>query len=321
MSTSLQTSVQAQRIQAIALTVADGDRAKAFYTQALGFEVVSDRIVDGEDYADLKTISQTKIRMITLKLGAEQIRLKQYLDIKGTPIPPDSQSNDLWFQHLAIVVSDMDRAYAHLQSFPIEAISTAPQTIPPGNKEAAYIQAFKFRDPDRHPLELIWFPSGKGQEKWHQQSDRLFLGIDHTAIVIASTEQSLPFYRDGLGMQVEGGSFNWRETQARMDDLPNATVKVTTLRPSLGGLGIELLDYLQPVNGRPMPPHLKSSDIVYVQVELIIDNLHQAIEQFQQNPIQMISPAIKPLSDRTSAQACLIKDPTGHAIMLIEEKR
>ncbi len=314
-----QMSIRVQRIQAIGLTVTDVDRSIDFYTKALGFETVSDITVGGQTDNHLEKNLDARIRIVTLKLGDEQIRLMQYLQSEGKSIPLDSQSNDLWFQHLAIIVSDMDRAYAHLQSFPLDPISTAPQTIPPGNKEAAYVQAFKFRDPDRHPLELIWFPTGKGQQKWHQKSDRLFLGIDHTAIAIANTEQSLPFYRDLLGMQVEGGSFNWRETQARMDDLPNAKVQITALRPHQGGLGIELLDYIQPANGRPIPSDLNRDDVAYVQVELVVEDLKQVVSQLQQSNIPIVSTPISELGDRAQ-QSCLIKDPTGHAIALVTPK-
>ncbi len=310
--------MQAQRIQAISLIVMNADRSVDFYTKALGFSLISDTIVNGKAVANLVEIP-SRIRIATLKLGDEQIRLRQYLDLQGKPIPLDSQSNDLWFQHLAIVVSDMDHAYAHLQTFPIDPISTAPQTIPPGNKEAAYIQAFKFRDPDRHPLELIWFPPDKGQKKWHQKSDRLFLGIDHTAIVIANTEQSLQFYRDRLGMQVDGGSFNWRETQARMDDLPNAKVRITALRPAQEGLGIELLDYIQPANGRPIPFDLKSDDLAYVQVELIVSDINGVVKQLQQQHKLQVSPV--QLDDRGTQQGYLVQDPTGHSILLVAEPK
>ena len=310
--------IQAQRIQAISLTVTNADRSGEFYTKALGFEVVSDAI-DGKEYVNLAAMPPSRMRIITLKLGEERIRLKQYLDIKGKSIPLDSQSNDLWFQHLAIVVSDMDRAYAHLQAFPIEPISTAPQTIPPGNKEAAYIQAFKFRDPDRHPLELICFPLDKGQKKWHQKSHSLFLGIDHTAIAIANTEQSLQFYRDRLGMQVDGGSFNWRETQARMDGLLNAKVLITALRPAQEGLGIELLDYIQPADGRPIPFDLKSDDLAYVQVELIVSDINEVVKQLQQHKLQVL-PVVH-LDDRGTQQGYLVQDPTGHSILLVAEPK
>jgi len=321
MHTSLQSAFQVERIQAIGFTVANADRSVDFYMKALGFETISDvtsDITEGQTNS-LEKSFDTKIRSVTLKLGDEQIRLMQYLDAEGKPIPPDSQSNDLWFQHLAIVVSDMDCAYAHLQSFSIESISTSPQTIPPENKDAAYIQAFKFKDPDRHPLELIWFPPGKGQKKWHAKSDRLFLGIDHTAIAIANTDQSLQFYRDLLGIQVDGGSFNWRETQARMDGLPDAMVKITALRPSQGGLGIELLDYVQPADGRPMPSDLKQDNIAYVQVELIVSDINQAVNLLQLSNIQIVSSNTVQLGDRSSAPGYLIKDPTGHALVLLPE--
>ena len=311
--------IQVQRIRAVGLTVADIDRSSNFYTQALEFKLVSDITVTGEDYINLVGIFEAKIRIVTLRLGDELIELRQYLNTVGKPIPLDSQSNDLWFQHLAIVVSDMDRAYAHLRSFPIEPISTEPQTFPSGNIASAHIRAFKFTDPDRHDLELIWFPPDKGQEKWHRQTDQLFLGIDHSAIAIANTKQSLQFYCDLLGMQVSGKSFNWREIQARLDGLPNATVQVTSLRPAQGGLGIELLDYITPANGRPIPSDWKCSDIAHMQIELVVSDLKQAVDQLQhsgQFNLSIVQSTDPLFPDQKS---CLLNDPTEHTVLLITE--
>lgn len=315
------TNIQVQRIRAIGLTVTNADRSKDFYTQALGFEPVSDITVERRDYSDVEGVPGAKIRIVTLQLGDELIELMEYFNVEGKPIPTDSQSNDLWFQHLAITVSDMDRAYAHLRSFPIEPISVEPQTIPPGNKASAGVRAFKFKDPDRHDLELIWFPPDKGQDKWHKKSDRLFLGIDHSAIAISNTEQSLKFYCDLLGMQIEGGSLNWRETQARMDNLPGAEVLVTALRPAQGGLGIELLDYLVPPKGRPMPSDWKSCDIAHMQVELIVNDIEQAVDMFQKNGVEVVSSRAVEFADSSCSyrQGCLVKDPDGHAMLAISE--
>ncbi|MEO6860943.1 MAG: VOC family protein [Microcoleus sp.] len=309
---------QVQKIRAIALTVTDADRSQDFYTKALSFEPVSDITVEGQNYSALEGVDGAQIRIITLQLGDELIELMQYLNVEGKPIPKDSQSNDLWFQHLAIAVSDIDRAYEHLRNFPIHPISTAPQTIPPENQEAAGVRAFKFKDIDGHNLELIWFPEDKGQEKWHQKGDRSFLGIDHSAIAISNTEQSLHFYRDLLGMQVKGGSLNQGETQVHLDNLPEAKVKITALRPIQGGLGIELLDYQVTPKGRPMPRDQKSCDIVHIQVELIVNNIEQLLENLQQNGVEFISPKLVQFPDNSSfpRQSCLVKDPDGHAMLL-----
>lgn len=315
------TNVQVQRIRAIGLTVTDAARSRNFYTQALGFDHVSEITVEGEDYSDLEGVTGAKIRIVTLQLGDELIELMEYLNIEEKPIPRDSQSNDLWFQHMAIAVSDMERAYAHLQSFPIDPISVEPQTIPPDNQASAGVRAFKFKDPDCHDLELIWFPPDKGQDKWHQKSDRLFLGIDHSAIAISNTDQSLHFYRDLLGMQVDGGSLNKGETQARLDGLPEAEVRVTALRPVQGGLGIELLDYLVPPNGRPMPSGWRSCDTAHMQVELIVNDIELAVEMLRKNGVEFVSSRVMEFTDSSYPyqQGCLVKDPSGHAMLLIAQ--
>ncbi|MEH2311763.1 MAG: VOC family protein [Nostoc sp.] len=323
-----QTNVGVQKIRAIGLTVTNcvgvarrRHRSLNFYKEALGFELVSDITVEGQDYSDLEGITKAKIRIVTLQLGDELIELMEYINIQGKPIPSDSQSNDLWFQHLAIVVSDMDRAYAKVCSFAIEPISLAPQTILSDNETSGGVRAFKFKDPDGHDLELIWFPAEKGQDKWHQNRDRLFLGIDHSAIAISNTEQSLHFYRDLLGMQVDSRSLNWRPTQTRLDDLPEAKVRITALRPAQGGLGIELLDYLVPGKGRPIPSDWKSCDIARVQIELVVNDIEQTVEILRQNGVQFVSSRIVQFTDNISPyqKRCVVKDPDGHAILLIAE--
>ena len=69
------------------------------------------------------------------------------------------------------------------------------------NPNAGGIEAYYFRDPDGHALELVHFPPGKGDPRWQQPNDNLFLGIDHTAIGIENTAASLQFYRDLLGLK------------------------------------------------------------------------------------------------------------------------
>ena len=162
------------------------------------------------NYDYLTGVFGTRVRSATLQLGDERIELEQYLTPAGQPIPVDSRSNDLWFQHFAVVVSDMERAYEHVRQFAVQSISSAPQTIPESNKAAAGIKAYKFKDPDGHPLELLWFPADKGRPKWQQPGGRLFLGIDHSAIGISSTERSTAFYRDLIGLAVAGGGCQYR---------------------------------------------------------------------------------------------------------------
>src|SRR5919106_659018 len=193
-------------VEAAGFTVSDMDRAVEFFAKVLSFERISDVEVAGSEYERLQGGFGARMRVVRLKLGGEFIDLTEYLAPQGRPIPVESRSNDRWFQHIAIVVSDMDKAYQQLRAHKVKHTSTAPQTIPASNKAAAGVRAFYFKDPDGHNLELIYFPQGKGDPRWQNTNGKLFLGIDHTAIVVSDTARSLLFYRDLLGLKLAGES-------------------------------------------------------------------------------------------------------------------
>ncbi len=152
----------------------------------------SDTEVWGAEVEALSGVFGARVRIVRLQLGGETLELTEYLTPQGRPIPIDSRNNDRLFQHLAIVVRDLDQAYRILRRHKVRYASTAPQTLPAYLKQAAGIKAFYFKDFDHHILELIEFPPGKGAPKWHESArdkNKLFLGIDHTAIVVADTKK------------------------------------------------------------------------------------------------------------------------------------
>lgn len=231
--------------------VADLVRAEAFYCEGLGFRPVPDA-QRRPDLPALLGLPGTEVTQRVLRLGAEEVALVR-LDPPGPAYPAGSRSNDLWFQHLAVAVDDMAAAFGQLSALHPAAISTdGPERLPPRN---GGVSAFKFRDPDGHPLELIHFPRGQGravwQTPWHAGRAGPFLGIDHSALSVSGTACSLRFYRR-LGFRPASRSWNRGPAQAKLDGLPGARLRVTGLRlPDSSGPGLELLAYDQP--GRPMP--------------------------------------------------------------------
>ena len=254
-------------VDSVAVTVSDMNRALDFYTHVLTFEKVGDREVAGDEYEHLFGVFGLRVRSVRLRLGDEHIELMQFLAPHGRPIPVDSRSNDRWFQHIAIIVTDMSAAYARLRSFNVEHASSGPQRLPDWNPNAGGIEAFYFHDPDGHNLEVLAFPPDKGPPKWHAKDGRLFLGIDHTAIVVSDTEASLRFYRDTLGLRVVGTSENYGTEQEHLNNVFGAHLRITTLRAAEGP-GVEFLEYLTPRTGRPIPADTQADDLWYWQVNM-----------------------------------------------------
>lgn len=311
---------KALEIKGFALTVSDMDKSVAFFEQALGFSKTADRTYADRNHDYLTGVFGTRVRSVTLKLGDEMIELEQYLSPAGQPIPVDSRSNDLWFQHFAVVVSDMDKAYAHVSKFPITGISSAPQTIPESNKGAAGIKAYKFKDQDGHPLELLYFPPDKGNPKWQQHGGKLFLGIDHSAISVSSTERSTAFYQDLLGLQVKGGGVNTGVTQEQLDNAFGAVVRITGLRPEKdSGPSLEFLQYVTPSGGRPAPLATRVNDLVATRVVLEVDDLAGLVKKLQEKNVTFVSPDVTAIGGQGYSKGLVIKDPDGHAVLLVQQ--
>lgn len=304
-----------REVGVIGLTVNDLNRELNFFTNILPFELVSITEAGNKETDELLALSDVRLRIALLKLGDETISLTEHLGRKGRSIPQDSRSYDRWFQHIAIVVSDMEKAYARLLERKVTHVSTSPQTLPEWNKEAGGIKAFYFRDPEDHVLEIIWFPHGKGNPKWQPAAGKptsnrpLFLGIDHTAIVVGDTDKSLAFYRDQLGFRVAGGAHNHGAEQERLNQVFGANLHITALRAERGP-GIEFLEYIAPPGGRALSADAKANDLVFWTTQIVVDDLSRQTEALRANGTTFVS---KP-SRSSSAQ--IVRDPDGHALQL-----
>ena len=310
-------TIPVSAVGAIGMTVSDLDRSVEFYSQVLSFQKISEIEVSGAEYDQLQGIFGVRMRVVRMQLGDEQIELTDYVTPRGRPAPVDARSNDRSFQHVAIIVGDMDQAYQRLLKHRVDHVSPKPQRLPDWNPNAAGIRAFYFRDPDDHALEILQFPSGKGATKWHRPSEDLFLGIDHTAIVVSDTDESLRFYRDALGFEVAGESLNYGPEQERLNHVFGARLRITGLHVG-DGPGIEFLEYLSPRDGRPMPQDERANDLVHWQTRLVTGNLGNLLSQ--PGRFELVSSGVVSLPDAKLGfrRGALIRDPDGHVLQLVE---
>ena len=227
--------------------------------------------------------------LVKLSLGDQWNYL---LSFPSRPLyPADTRSHDAWFQHIAIVVSDIDKAFERLKHHRTQLISPTPQNV--GGVRALY-----FRSPDGHPLELIQYPKGYGSPSW-QDRRSLFLGIDHTAITVKSTEKSVRFYCDLFGMKVLQEGLNHGEAQESLTGVKGARVKITTLGfPDSSSMQLECLEYLAPSGGRDKGNLLAESYTV-----IAVEELASFSEKL-------------PADKKVFPEGILITDPDGHRVFL-----
>jgi catechol 2,3-dioxygenase-like lactoylglutathione lyase family enzyme len=309
-----------RQIAMIGFTVSNLNRTIEFFTSLLDFELVDRFEVNDREFDALEGVFGANAVIAHLRLGEQTLELTQYMTPQGRPIPVPSYSNDLWFEHIAIVVSDIDPAVARLKQAGVQQISAEAITIPPSNVPAAGIRAFKFRDPDAHPLELIYFPPDKRPAAWQAPNDRLFQGIDHTAISVSSTEQSLHYYQDVLGLTLNGPSFNTGITQELLDNLFGNTVEVSPVDPPTYPPHVELLAYVTPPTARPFPTDATAADLAHWQTTMLVDDADRAFEQLRQAGSRFVSPRVVALGDPRHGfrRGFMARDPDGHALRLVE---
>jgi catechol 2,3-dioxygenase-like lactoylglutathione lyase family enzyme len=186
------------------------DSLALFYQTALGFSRV------GPGTPDL------------LRYGDSEIELVAF-DPPGQTFPAAQRASDLSFQHFAMIVPDIAASYDALRGMvgwrPISM--DGPVLLP---ARSGGVTAYKFRDPEGHPLEFLQPPAPAPAR------------IDHTAIVVADTAASAAFYA-GLGLTVQVRTLNQGAEQAALDGLDAPVVEVTRLGDAAGHLHLELLCY------------------------------------------------------------------------------
>jgi catechol 2,3-dioxygenase-like lactoylglutathione lyase family enzyme len=261
---------QGLTLDRIALNVGDLGAATQFYCAALGFTVARAAESDAE-LAGL--LGVRAVRSVRLQRGRQLLELSA-CDPAGAPIPQDSRSNDSCFQHCALATDNLTRDYETLCRFAFTLITRGgPRTLPGG------ITAFKFRDPEGHPLELIEFPVPNPATGG---------GIDHSAICVAAADASAAFYASRLGLAVEARQCNAGAAQDALDNLDDVAVDVVALAPGAPGPHVELLHYRQP-RGRNIdfrPNDMLASRLVFATMR------------------------------QQGAGLALLRDPDGHAVLL-----
>lgn len=296
------------RIVRISLTTQCPERLGTFYADAFGFSRTGTERRCAAWFGQLMGLDGVEAEATELRLGEEAVELLAFSRL-GAPYPPEVAANDARFQHFAIVVSDMQAAYERLRACQgWSAISVGgPQQLP---SRSGGVIAFKFRDPEGHPLELLQFPPNKAPPPWGRSPPAgPCLGIDHSAVTAACGAASIEFYRS-LGFRIVAQTLNRGIEQDRLDGLQGGRVEVTALTaPGAAPPHLELLYYGPPADIGPVI--LASNDLAATRLVFAADTVAlPAMSSADGSPIS----SVRMNDGRYGVQ---VHDPTGHALIII----
>ncbi len=298
----------------VSITVSDLPAASAFYRDWLGLEVGPEQTLGDPAWNSLLGLEEgTAARAAEVTIGQHVVKLVAF-DPPGAPYPTMRASNDQWFEHVALATGDINAVWQRLEGgSPGEVTEGGPVLLP---SNTGGVTAFKFRDPEGHPLELIAFPQGVGDPVWQAPGSGI-LGYDHTAIAVMDLDRSVAFYTGLLGFYEGGRTLNTGPEQDHLDGLMGCEVDVVALQPAVVATPhVELLHYRTPP-GRTLTAQVRANDVASVRQVHQVDDLDALVGRLKEAGTTFVSPGVVTL--KSGGRAAAVRDPDGHMIVLMAE--
>jgi catechol 2,3-dioxygenase-like lactoylglutathione lyase family enzyme len=133
----------------VSFCVSDMDRSLAFYRDALGFEVLNDRKVEGRFPETVSALPGARMRIVHLRGHGQGLELIQYFAPPGARTAP--RTCDVGSAHVCFVTDDIDREMEMLRRHGARFLS--PAMTVEGGPNAGNRMVY-FLDPDGIPMEL-----------------------------------------------------------------------------------------------------------------------------------------------------------------------
>lgn len=266
------------------IVVSDLEQAVAFYTTVLGFVVVQDIAIQGnEEMAGLTGLEDSTAKGVFLKAGWGYLKLLQFktqhsdYQFFWTPV------NKLGWRHLSLFTGDAPRFHERTKNDILWHGEPVGHTVEEGNEAWACYGRDPFGniielwsqgplDPQPHAPDTYPHPgtTGAGADL-HADVKNDVYGLHHAAMVFPNLEEGTEYYCDLFGLtKVQYGPIDPAEYADRLTQLPKVEAIGWELRS--GWSYLEVWEFINPIHPEPQNSERPYNKLGMVSVTFMVDD-------------------------------------------------
>lgn len=292
--------------------VPDLEKSVAFYTDAVGYDVISppaELMNSTLVHKAVSTKATAKARAATLHIPGSnlQLQLVQFSGIEGRPFT--QHHYDPGVTRFSVQVRDVYKAFNRVKDrgVTIDSTSAGPvYTQRPNNNT----QAVMLRDPDGFVLEFVEagvMPPTDVPESSNVYNARASLALD-------KLESSLVFYRDLLGFEVSPPN-KANDAVLALEGTPRASVLLARSIPP-GSNNMWVLWEFSDIEKVKRSPSVQDPGASAISVQ--VENLPALLKRMQAAGITIETPGRVPIALGDGHKGALVRSPDGLLVELVE---
>jgi predicted enzyme related to lactoylglutathione lyase len=135
--------------------------------------------------------------------------------------------------------------------------------------------------------------------------------------IVASLDQAVAFYRDGLGLDVQGqpGDASANLPLRNMFGLPDAALRWQIARSPAAPGGVEIIEVTRS-DGKPVDRNF--DDVGAATLVAVVRDLDATRARLAQQGARVVTRGGQPIVAASKARSIVFKDPAGHFVQLVQ---
>ena len=126
--------------------------------------------------------------------------------------------------------------------------------------------------------------------------------VDHIGIAVSNIDEALAFYRDALGLEIEG-----------VEDVPSERVRTHFIMPAAaGGTALELLEAMDAES--PIAKHIAKRGPGLHHITLRVNDIHRALERLKARGVRVVGDAPRPGAH--GALVAFVHPSSAHGVLV-----